>query len=116
MEPEGVIAIIGAMFVVPIAIVIMVIFLRKYSNMERMKAIESGADLSKLRVGGSSGKFNTLRFALLLIGIGLGFFLGNILDQAADMEEVGYFSMLFICGGAGLGAAYLIQSKQKEEA
>lgn len=116
MELEGVIAIIGAMFVTPIAIVIMVVFLRKFSNMERMKAIESGADLSKLKVGGTSGKFITLRFALLLIGIGLGFLLGNILDQAANMEEVGYFSMFFICGGAGLGAAYLVESKQREQA
>ena len=115
MESEGIIAIIGAMFVSPIAIVTMIIYLRKFSNMERMKAIESGADLSKLKVGGNSGRFNTLRFALLLIGIGMGFLLGNVLDQSFNMEAVGYFSMLFVCGGAGLGAAYVIQSKTADQ-
>ena len=83
--------------------------------MERMKAIESGADLSQLQIKSSNGRFPTLRFALLLMGIGLGFLLGNILDQTFRMNEVGYFSMLFICGGAGLGLAYLIESKKKDE-
>ena len=114
MEVEGIIAIIGAMFVTPIAIVTMIIYLRRFSNMERMKAIESGADLSQLQIKGNSGKFPTLRFALLLIGVGLGFLFGNILDQSFRMEEVGYFSMLFICGGAGLGLAYLIESKKED--
>ena len=116
MEVEGVIAIIGALFVSPISIVVMIIYLRRYSNMERMKAIESGADLSKLKIQGNGGRFNTLRFALLLMGIGLGFLMGSIFDSAFDMEEVGYFASLFIFGGAGLGLAYMIESKQKDNA
>ena len=114
MDGEAVIAIIGALFVSPIAIVTMIIYLRRFSNMERMKAIESGADLSQLRIKSGGGRFPTLRFALLLIGVGLGFFLGNILDQLFRMDEVGYFSMLFICGGAGLGLAYIIESKKEK--
>jgi hypothetical protein len=31
------------------------------------------------------------------------------------MEEVAYFSMLFICGGLGLGASYLIEEKKMKE-
>ena len=115
MEAEGIIAIIGAMFVTPIAIITMVIYLRRFSNMERMKAIESGADLSQLKIKNEGGRFMTLRFALLLVGIGLGFLLGSFLDKGMDLEEVGYFSMLFICGGAGLGAAYMIENKQRTD-
>ena len=116
MQVEGLIAIIGAMFVTPIAIVTMVVYLRKYSNMERMKAIESGADLSTLRIESKGGRFNTLRFALLLMGIGLGFLCGSFLDGVWGLDEVGYFASLFLFGGAGLGLAYMIETRKSEEA
>ena len=54
----------------------------------------------------------SLRFALLLIGAGVGLLLGNVLDQAYYMEEVAYFSMLFICGGLGLAASYVIEERK----
>jgi len=31
------------------------------------------------------------------------------------MEEVAYFSMLFIFGGAGLGISYIIEEKRDKE-
>jgi hypothetical protein len=31
------------------------------------------------------------------------------------MQEVGYFSMLFIFGGIGLGLSYLIEEKKNKE-
>ena len=94
-----------------IGTVIMVIYLRKYANEERMAMIEKGLDpgtfLSK--PGHPSA---ALRGSLLLIGAGVGLLLGYVLDETANMEEVGYFSMLLICGGVGLGLAYIIEERK----
>ena len=108
-------AVLGILMVI-IAIVgayVMVIYLRKYGNIERMAMIEKGVDpqlfTEKKRPLSTSW---SLRFALLLIGAGVGLLLGHFLDRNYDMEEVAYFSMLFICGGIGLGASYLIEEKK----
>ena len=89
---------------------VMIVYIRKFSNIERMAIIDKGLspDLFK-KESSSSG---TLRAALLLIGIGIGFLMGVWLDRAFDLEETGYFSMLFIFGGLGLGIAYLIEEKK----
>lgn len=94
-----------------IGLVIMIIYLRRYQNMERMAMIEKGvsADIFGRNEVSVSG---TLRASLLLIGVGIGFLLGYFLDRSFDMEEVGYFSMLFIFGGIGLGSAYLIEERK----
>lgn len=42
--------------------------------------------------------------------------MGYWLDYAFNMEEVAYFSMLFIFGGAGLAIAYVIESKRNKAA
>ena len=108
-------AVLGIIMVI-IAIVgayVMVIYLRKYGNIERMAMIEKGVD-PKLFTA-ERKPLNTswsLRFALLLIGAGVGLLLGHFLDVNYDMEEVAYFSMLFICGGIGLGASYLIEERK----
>jgi hypothetical protein len=88
----------------------MIIYLRRYENQERMAMIEKGVspDIFKKQQNISG----TLRFSLLLIGIGIGFLLGYFLDRSFNMEEVGYFSMLFIFGGLGLGAAYIIEERK----
>jgi hypothetical protein len=94
-----------------IGIIVMVIYLRKYQNEERMAMIDKGVDpavfTSKAR--NTSG---ALRASLLLIGAGTGLLLGYALDRAFYMEEVGYFSMLLIFGGTGLGLAYMIEEKK----
>lgn len=91
--------------------VLIVIYLRKYSNEERMAMIEKGVDPS-LFANKARGESGALRASLLLIGAGVGLLLGHFLDRQFYMEEVAYFSMLFICGGLGLGAAYLIEEKK----
>jgi len=115
---EETIALTGTFFILPAAIVVMVYYLRRFSHMERMKAIESGANLGELNFKNpksSTGKFVTLRLALLMIGMGLGFLFGAILDQAFRFDEVGYFACLFIFGGGGLFAAYFIEEKKNKE-
>lgn len=91
--------------------VLIVIYLRKYANEERMAMIEKGVDPS-LFTRKERNDSGPLRASLLLIGAGLGLLLGYFLDRRFYMEEVAYFSMLFICGGLGLGAAYLIEEKK----
>jgi hypothetical protein len=90
---------------------IMIIYIRRFENQEKMAMIDKGVspDLFTRKAKDSSG---TLRFALLLIGVGIGFLLGYALDRSFDMEEVGYFSMLFIFGGLGLGTAYVIEERK----
>jgi hypothetical protein len=106
------VAVLGVMIPIigTIGLFTMIIYLRRYQNIERMAMIEKGvtSDIFKKHLGPSA----TLRGSLLLIGIGTGFLLGYFLDRSFDMEEVGYFSMLFIFGGIGLGAAYLIEEKK----
>jgi len=94
--------------------VLVILYMRKYANEERMAMIEKGVDPSLFtkRERGDSG---ALRASLLLIGAGLGLLLGYFLDRRFYMEEVAYFSMLFICGGLGLGAAYLIEEKKRQK-
>lgn len=90
---------------------IMIIYLRRYQNQERMAMIEKGVSpeiFTKKEMNTSV----TLRFSLLLIGAGIGLLFGYFLDRSFDMEEVAFFSMLFIFGGLGLGAAYLIEEKK----
>lgn len=113
MEGEILIPIFG--MIIPIVITIsaflMVGYIRKYVNIERMAIIEKGLD-PKLFLAEGKVSFS-LRASLLLIGVGFGFLIGYALDRAWDMEEVGYFSMLFICGGAGLGLAYLVEERKR---
>ena len=95
--------------------VIIVIYLRKYANDERMAMIEKGVDPSTF-TRPKRYDAGPLRASLLLIGAGIGLLLGHFLERQFNMaEEVAYFSMLFIFGGLGLGAAYLVEEKKQRK-
>ncbi len=96
-----------------IGTLIMIVYLRKYTNIERMALIEKGEQPYQVRQSNTS---IPLRFALLFIGFGLGLLIGYFLDSLFRMEEVAYFSMIFVFGGAGLGLAYIIEEKKAKEA
>ena len=96
-----------------IGTLVMVVFLRKYTNIERMALIEKGEQPFQTKHSNTS---IPLRFSLLFIGFGLGLLIGYFLDSAFRMEEVAYFSMIFVFGGGGLGLAYLIEEKKAQEA
>lgn len=93
---------------------IMVIYIRRFDNQERMAMIDKGVS-PELFAKKSRNTSGTLRLALLLIGVGIGFLLGYALDRSFRMDEVGYFSMLFIFGGLGLGTAYVIEEKKQRK-
>ncbi len=110
------VAVIGVM--IPIVLIVgtfmMIVYLRKYQNQERMAMIERGVD-PKIFVNTKKTRnaAPTLRASLLLIGIGLGILVGYFLDYHYDMEEAGYFSMLFLFGGIGLGLTYIIEERRQ---
>jgi F0F1-type ATP synthase assembly protein I len=111
------VAVLGVM--VPIVAIIgaftMIIYLRKYENEERMAMIDKGVDPQFFNIKKARNTSGPLRASLLLIGGGIGLLLGYFLDESFNMQEVGYFAMLFIFGGLGLGASYLIEEKKIKE-
>ena len=114
MEENVIVPIFGILLALftTLGFFVMIVYLRKFSNVERMSAIEKGVSLELYK--GERSSFFALRLALLLIGAGIGFLMGYWLDRTFDMEEVGYFSMLFIFGGIGLGLSYLVEEKKNK--
>jgi hypothetical protein len=96
-----------------IGLFIMIVYLRKYENAERMAMIEKGVSGNLFKNDRDSSL--PLRFSLLMIGGGLGLLVGYWLDNMFGMQEVAYFSMIFLFGGLGLGAAYLIEEKKAKQ-
>lgn len=114
-ENEVIIPVLGIMLpiIITLGAFVLLAYLRKFENMERMVIIEKG--LSPDYFKRQRDYSGTLRAALLLIGVGIGFLMGEALDRMFDLDEVGYFSMLFIFGGLGLGLAYLMEQKKAEK-
>ncbi|EDP69458.1 hypothetical protein FBALC1_05183 [Flavobacteriales bacterium ALC-1] len=86
-------------------------------NKERLALIEKGADASIFNIGkrGSSWKVIVLNLAFLLMGIGLGVFIANILDTYTGLEDDAvYPSMIFLMAGAGLYVGYTQTRKALE--
>ncbi|MFZ5999970.1 MAG: DUF6249 domain-containing protein [Bacteroidota bacterium] len=104
MEEQVIIPVLGIMLpiIITLGAFVMIVYIRKFENMEKMAIIDKGLspDLFK-RERSTSG---ALRSGLLLIGIGIGLLMGYWLDRV--------FYMLFIFGGLGLGIAYLIEEKK----
>ena len=114
MDSEALLVFMGLM-IPTIGVLVMVIYLRKFINIERMAMIEKGVDPQLFNLSKPRYTAGALRASLLMIGGGVGLLMGVLLDKSWDMEEAGYFSMLFICGGIGLGAAYVVEEKKIKE-
>ncbi len=67
---------------------------------ERMKMIENGIDPSLFYNKGNK-KGMAIKAGGLLVGIGLGLFLGSLLGEALN-NEIAIPGMILICGGSGL--------------
>ncbi|HTH55656.1 MAG TPA: DUF6249 domain-containing protein [Cyclobacteriaceae bacterium] len=108
------VAIMGTLIpiIISIGAFITLIYIRKFQNLERMSIIDKGLDPNLFKR--ESVTAPTLRWALLMIGAGLGLFVGYFLDRAWDME-VAYFSMIFIFGGIGLVLAYFIDERKMRQ-
>ena len=83
-------------------------------NRENMSLIEKG--LNPREYTQRPAPYRSLKWGLLLMGAGLGLFLGYVLSEQVmhldDDNPVMYFSMLAICGGLGLFLSYKIEKKE----
>lgn len=79
-------------------------------NRERMAMIEKGTDPKDFLNTGKPNIYGILKWALLLVGLGLGLFIGNLFETYTELsEEASYFASALFFGGLGLVFAFLIQ-------
>ena len=88
-------------------------------NKERLALIEKGADASIFNLGkrtGASWKVVVINLAFLLMGIGLGVFIANVLDTYTGLDEDAvYPAMIFLLAGVGLYVGYTQTKKALED-
>ena len=77
---------------------------------ERMALLERGETAEIFQ--SSANRNDSLKWGLVAIGSGIGLLIGNILAAIGLQEEVAFFSMLLIFGGAGLLLHYLLLAKE----
>jgi hypothetical protein len=80
---------------------------------ERLSLIEKGADPALFQ--SKKGRSNaSMRIGMFFMGIALGILTGNILAATTPLvEEVAYFSMIFLFGGISLVLYYLVIEKKE---
>ncbi len=86
-------------------------------NRERMAMIEKGVNPKDFMSGPSKpNPFGILKWALLLVGLGLGLFIGSLLETYTEIqEEPAYFASALFFGGLGLVVAFLISKKAEDQ-
>ena len=105
---------------VPIAIFAMVFgiifILVTARNRERMAMIDKGVNPQDFMNKSKSSIYGILKWALLLVGLGLGLFIGSLLDTYTQIqEEPAYFASTLFFGGLGLVLAFLISKKAEDK-
>lgn len=101
-------------FVVIFGIVFVVVSAR---NRERMAMIEKDVNPKDFITPRTPNTHGILKWALLLVGLGFGIFIGGLLEAyTAIEEEPAYFASALFFGGLGLFSAYLISRKAEVQA
>ena len=81
-------------------------------NRERMAMIEKGVDPKDFITRNKISMYAVLKWALLLVGIGFGLFIGSLLETYTQIADgPAYFATALFFGGIGLAAAFFIQKK-----
>ena len=108
---------VGVVFIIVCGAVIFGVLYVYYTtrNRERMSLIEKNADPSILKSESNGGfRLFPIKLGMLLMGIGIGILFGSILHATTVLqEEVAFFSMIFLFGGAGLFGSYFVGRKMK---
>ena len=101
----------GSQILIPIALFAMIygIVYLLVRKKERLALIQKGADAT---IFDSSRQPSSLKWGLLLVGIGTGILLGKVLSIYTILdEEPATFSMICLCGGIGLIIYHLVAKK-----
>jgi len=94
----------------------MVFGIRYMSNKEKMAMIERGIDpgISRARQSAPT-PFLSLKFGLLMVGLGLGILAALFIMMQSTIEEEEaaalFFGLIFIFGGLGLIISYVVEKK-----
>ncbi len=102
-------------FLIPIACFAMIygIVYLLVRRKERLALIEKGIDATIFE--SSKNQPSSLKWGLLLVGIGAGILLGKVLAVYTTLsEEPAFFSMICLFGGIGLIVYHLIASKYEK--
>lgn len=87
----------------------------KSRHTERMALIESGQDASIFDEKRLSERSNSLKNGMLLLGIGLGWFAGLVIEEIFNLDDaLGVIPTLMIGGGIGLILFYRMVQKDDE--
>ena len=85
-------------------------------NKERMAMVEKGVNPKDFMAQRKPSIYGILKWALLMVGIGLGLFIGSLLETYSDLpDEATYFACALLFGGLGLAVAFLLQKKGEKE-
>lgn len=102
--------ILGVIFGAIVAIVYL-----QVRRKERMALLQTNKDASIFKAG-CMKESASLKYGLLLVGVGLGILLANVLVSFHVLsEDVAYFAMIFIFGGIALLIDFFLQRKQLRE-
>jgi uncharacterized membrane protein HdeD (DUF308 family) len=82
---------------------------------ERLMLIQAGLDPAAFEKN-AKPSLTTVKLGMLLVAIGLGVLLANIIVNLTVMDRDGvYFSIVFLFGGISLLASYFLERKQAKE-
>ncbi|NOU45963.1 MAG: hypothetical protein HOO86_02760 [Bacteroidales bacterium] len=83
---------------------------------ERITMMEKGLDTSIFYAQNPKPFYNSLKFGMLFIGVGVGILLANILVAVTVIEkEVAYPALIFLFAGIALVLNFVIDKKDKSE-
>ncbi|WP_462317556.1 DUF6249 domain-containing protein [Marinilabilia sp.] len=104
-----------AFFAMIFGIIVLVTYYRN-KRMERTALIASGRDASIFKEEEKKTRINSLKYGIFLIGIAIGFIVGDSLALGGVMTEgVSYISMVLLFGGFALLVFYLLARKMGKE-
>ncbi len=92
-----------------ISTAVTLILFRKFTNDERLALIEKGMD-ANIFTRKTKFSFPAIKIGLLLVGAGLGIFVGSIFEGFMG-EDAATFSGILFFGGLGLFVSFFIEQK-----
>ena len=96
------------------AYAVIYLFVRKR---ERLALLEKGVDAQIFLSPRKEQNFSPLKIGMLLIGVAVGLFMGDILYSLGvlQIDDVSYFSMIFLFGGIALVISHFIEKAERKE-